>query len=63
MAAQWESIVAAMEPFATEPTMDPSTLYLVPRPQTQELDSAVAKMEAHISHLKVRIIQISCIIL
>lgn len=49
----------AMQPFAVEPTLDPGTLYLVPRPETKELDSAISKMETHIQHLKVTICYIA----
>ena len=52
--AKWESIVHALEPFTVEPGLDPNTAYMVPRPETQELDSAISLMESQIQDLNVR---------
>lgn len=54
--AQWETITEALRPYAVEPSLDPHTLYLVPRPQTQELDSAISTMEAQLKDLEVKLL-------
>ena len=53
MIAQWESITHALEPFTMEPDLDPRMLHLVPRPETQELDSAISRMETQLKDLEV----------
>lgn len=52
---KWESISAALEPFHAGPSLDPSTQYLVPRPETSELDSVIGHIEEQLGELQVRV--------
>jgi len=50
--AKWENITHALQPFTQEPSMDPGTQYLVPRPETKELDGVISQMDSKISELE-----------
>ena len=52
--AKWENITHALQPFTQEPSMDPGTQYLVPRPETKELDGVISQMDSKISELEVQ---------
>lgn len=51
---QWDSITTALEPFSANPSLDPSTQYMVPRPETSELDGVIGQIEEQLSELQVR---------
>ena len=53
MDTKWDSITTALEPFNTEPSLDPSTQYMVPRPETSELDQVIGGIEEQLGHLQV----------
>ena len=50
---QWDSIATALDPFATEPSLDPSVQYMVPRPETSELDGVIGRIEEQLGELQV----------
>lgn len=50
---QWDSITTALEPFSANPSLDPSTQYMVPRPETSELDGVIGQIEEQLSELQV----------
>ena len=52
--AKWENITQVLQPFSHEPSLDPKTLYLVPRPETQELDSVISRVETQLTELEVQ---------
>ena len=52
--AKWENITTAMEPFQVEPSLDPTTQYLVPRLETSELDGAITELNSQIQEVEVR---------
>lgn len=54
VAPQWDSITTALEPFSANPSLDPNTQYMVPRPETSELDSVIGQIEDQLSGLQVR---------
>jgi hypothetical protein len=49
---KWESITSALDPFATKPSLDPSTQYMVPRPETSELDGVIEHIEEQLGELQ-----------
>ena len=52
--AKWENITQVLQPFSHESSLDPQTLYLVPRPETKELDSVISRVETQLTELEVR---------
>ena len=63
--AKWENITQVLQPFSHESSLDPKTLYLVPRPETQELDSVISRVETQLTELEVQRVMMSwwCILL
>ena len=57
--AKWENITQVLQPFSHEPSLDPKTLYLVPRPETQELDSVISRVETQLTELEVQRVMMS----
>jgi hypothetical protein len=49
---QWDSITTALDPFTTEPSLDPGTQYMVPRPETSELDGVIGHIEEQLGELQ-----------
>ena len=56
--AKWENITQVLQPFSHESSLDPQTLYLVPRPETKELDSVISRVETQLTELEVRRVQV-----
>ena len=42
-----------MEPFNATPNLDPGTQYMVPRPETLELDKVIGNIEEQLGELQV----------
>ena len=57
---QWDSIATALDPFAMEPSLDPSVQYMVPRPETSELDGVIGRIEEQLGELQVCTYMILC---
>ncbi|CAI8010010.1 PTB domain-containing engulfment adapter protein 1 [Geodia barretti] len=49
---KWDSITNALDPYNTKPSLDPDSQYMVPRPETAELDGVIQNIEEQLGELQ-----------
>ena len=50
--SKWDSITNALDPYNTKPSLDPDSQYMVPRPETAELDGVIQNIEEQLGELQ-----------